>query len=821
MKSSFKLAIRAIKSFFARYMALLLIVMLSVGFFAGLKITKNAMWNTCEDYLARQHFYDFRLISTLGFTEDDVKVFSDIDGIRLAEGGKGIDALAEYDSNIKSFKFLSLPENVNLPSLKAGRLPEAENECLADARIFGKKSIGTVIRIADENAEEVAGRLNGTEFTIVGVAESPLYLGNDRGTTGIGNGSLDGFIYLPAANFADGVYTEINLTLNETAGIYSDEYDELIEKYKTEITETCRQRADERYNMLVSEIGMQAGVAAPETGMQAGIAVPETYVLTRSDNSGYASFKNDTSIVSGIANMFPIFFILIAMLVCITTMTRMVDEERTQIGVLKAMGFRNRAIISKYLLYAGSATVIGWVIGFFLGTWGLPLVFWYAYNALYDFAPLLYLFSGYLAVVTLAVSLLGILGSTWISCRKELGENPAKLIRPRTSKKGKRILLERVSLVWKRLSFLQKITLRNMFRYKRRLIMMLVGISCCTGLVVAAFGVRDSMIGVGTLQFEEIQKYDIEASFTAGAEESVSAKFDKTEGVDDYLMCAVQRVNLQGSENMNSVSMYSFNYSEKLAEFWDFHSGGKTLGLPEQGGAIVSRRIAEKMSLSAGDSLKIQDADMKTVTVTVMGIFDNYVDNFVVISDGTYADAFGEWQTNTALLSVSGNVKDIAEELTGIAESTGVKKLQAIKENVDSALSCLNYIIWLIVMFSGALAFIVTFNLTNINLAERSREIATVEVLGFYPKETESYVLRENLVLSVLAGFIGLPLGTLFHRIVMSMIKVDIMAFDIHITATGYVLAFICTVLFAVVVNLFMKRQIGKIQMAESLKAVE
>ena len=816
MKSSFKLTIRAIKSFFGRYMALLLIVMLSVGFFAGLKITKNAMWNTCEDYLIKQHFYDFRLISTLGFSEDDVNAFSGIAGIELAEGGRSIDALAEYDSNIKSFKFLSLPENVNLPSLKSGRLPEADNECLADARVFDKKSIGTVIHIADENTEAVADRLSGTEFTIVGLAESPLYLGNDRGTTGIGNGALEGFIYLPVENFTDKVYTEINLTLNETAGIYSDEYDELIEQHKTEITETCKQLADDRYDMLIAETGLP-----PEMAEQAGIAAPETYVLTRSENSGYVSFENDTSIVSGIANIFPIFFIMIAMLVCITTMTRMVDEERTQIGVLKAMGFRNRTIISKYLLYAGSATLIGWVIGFFLGTWGLPQVFWYAYNALYDFAPLSYLFSAYLAVVTLAVSLLGILGSTWISCRKELGENPAKLIRPRTSKKGKRILLERFAPVWKRLSFLQKITLRNMFRYKRRLIMMLVGISCCTGLVVTAFGVRDSMIGVGTLQFEEIQKYDIETAFTAGAEESVSEKLDKIVGVDDYLTCCVQRVNLHSSENMNSVSLYSFEYSEKLTDFWDFHSDGTSLALPEQGGAIIGSRIAEKLSLSVGDSFEMQDTDMKTLTVTVKGVFDNYVDNFVIISAGTYADVFGEWQTNTALLSVSGNVQDIAEELTDMTESTGVKQLISTKEKVDSALSCLNYIIWLIVMFSGALAFIVTFNLTNINLAERSREVATVEVLGFYPKETESYVLRENLVLSVLAGFIGLPMGTLFHRIVMNMIVVDSMAFDIHITPVSYVLALICTVLFAVVVNLFMKRQIGKIQMAESLKAVE
>lgn len=650
----------------------------------------------------------------------------------------------------------------------------------------------------------------------MGLAESPLYLGNDRGTTGIGNGALEGFVYLPAENFTAEAYTEISLVLEENAQIYSDDYDELIEKHKTEITEACIRFSTERYDMLISEMGL-----LPEMAEQAGVTAPETYVLTRSENAGYVSFENDTSIISGVANIFPVFFILIAMLVCITTMTRMVDEERTQIGVLKAMGFGNSTIITKYLLYAGSATLIGWTIGFFLGTWGLPQVFWYAYSSLYDFAPLSYLFSPYLALLTLAVSLVGILGSAWISCRKELGQNPARLIRPRASKKGKRILLERITLLWKHLPFLQKITLRNMFRYKRRLFMMLIGISCCAALVVTAFGVRDSMIGVGSLQFEAVQKYDMEAAFAAGSEESVSARLDELDGMDDYLTCSVQRVNLHSSENMNAVNLYSFEPSDSLADFWDFHSGEVSFSLPEQGGALISNRIAEKLSVSVGDTFEIQDMDMQTATVTINGIFDNYVDNFVVISADTYEDTFSKWETNTVLLSISDDESNMAEKLTDIEGVSGVTQLASIKETVDSALSCLNYIIWLIVLFSGALAFIVIFNLTNINLAERSREIATVEVLGFYPKETKSYVLRENLILSIISGVIGLPLGTLFHRIVMNMIVIDSMAFNIHITPLSYILAFICTVVFAVVVNWFMKRQIGKIKMAESLKAVE
>ena len=346
-------------------------------------------------------------------------------------------------------------------------------------------------------------------------------------------------------------------------------------------------------------------------------------------------------------------------------------------------------------------------------------------------------------------------------------------------------------------------------------------ISCCAGLVVTAFGVRDSMIDIASLQFESVQTYDMEAAFADGAEERVCEKLDEIDGIDRYLTASVHRVDLQGANKMNGVNLYSFSDTDSLPMFWDFHTGDAGVPFPGKNEAIVNSKVAEKLELAIGDTFEMKDADMRVLTVTVSGIFDNYVDNFVIISSDTFAEAFDSWKANTVLLSISQDNQETAARLTETDEITSVTSLSATKERVDSALSCLNDIIWLIVLFSGALAFIVIFNLTNINLAERSREIATVEVLGFYPKETESYVLRENLILSVLASFIGLPLGTLFHRIVMSMIVIDTMNFDIHVTAVSYILAVVCTVLFAVMINQVMKRQLSKIPMAESLKAVE
>ena len=594
------------------------------------------------------------------------------------------------------------------------------------------------------------------------------------------------------------------------------------------MTALLEERADIRYeniladNGITDEAAQAMGMTREELAEQYGLAEADTYVLTRNENAGYVSFENDTSIVSGIANIFPVFFIMIAMLVCMTTMTRMVDEERTQIGVLKAMGFSNGRIVLKYLLYAGSATLIGWTVGFFVCTWGMPKIFWFAYNSMYDFAPLIYLFSPNLAIITLLVSMLGILGSAYFSCRKELLSVPAKLIRPRAAKNGKRILLERLSFIWKRLSFLQKITLRNMFRYKKKLILMIVGISCCTGLLVTAFGVADSMLDVADTQYDEIQKYDLEAAFTDGDKDGIKAALNDMEEVAGYIFCSAQYVDVLGEEEMfNSVNMLCFDDTDKLSDFWNLRSDGEALAYAEKGEILISAKLSEKLSLAVGDTVEIQDAEMNRAELKVAGIFENYIYSYIMISPDTYEAAFGEWTEDTVLIESSENAEELAKSVNEIEGIASVKQLEVTRDVVDNALSCLDYIVLMVVLFSGALAFIVIYNLTNINLAERSREVATVEVLGFRNKETESYVLTENILLSVLAGIVGLPLGILFHKVVMSMVQIDMIMFMVNIKPISYVYALIGTVIFAVIVNLFMKGQIRKINMAESLKAVE
>lgn len=812
-RSIFKMTLRTIRTFLGRYLALMLIVMLSVGFFGGLKITRAAMYHTCETYLTEQNCFDFRVLSSLGFDADDVAAFGEIEGIADAEGSKQAELLFDSDGETDAYLAIAMPETVNLPSLTGGRMPRTSGECLADAHHFTEDDIGTTLTVSKDNTDTDAAQLSADTYTIVGLANTPVYLGVERGTTSIGSGTLRGFLYVPSDDFVSDIYTEVNLTLKQSAEIYSDAYETIVEEAETDVADMGTSLVQARYEAMLAAQNLTDAQA-----QAAGISEPACYVLTRDENNGYVSFENDAAIISGIANVFPLIFILIAILVCITTMTRMVDEERMQIGTLKALGFRNSAIRAKYFSYAGSAAVIGWALGFFLGTWGIPEVFWFAYRPLYDFAPLEYQFDLPLALGTFAATMAAILISTWWSCQKQLSPVPAELIRPSVLKHGKRILLECITLIWKRLSFLQKVILRNMLRYKRRLVMMLIGIGSCTALMLTAFGVRDSMIHISSLQYEDIQTYDLEASVEPESLPDVQQWADDAQA--DTVCAYTAYADLsRGDETVRSVHLVSFSENQ-CGEAWQFldPQTGTELPMPENDTVLLSQKAAQTLDVSVGDTVTLAHDTSPEISVSISGIFQNYVYNYVVVPPGTLEDA---WDTALSYdtLYLSGEVAS-----DDILAQDGVVSVVQMDENqnrLDDALSCLDYIICMIVLFSGALAFLVTYNLTNINIAERIREIATVQVLGFYPGETDRYVLYENVLLSALAGAAGLLLGIAFHWFVMDSISIDMMDFQMRISPISFVLAFVLTLVFAGIVNLVMHRRIQRIEMAQALKAAE
>ena len=550
-------------------------------------------------------------------------------------------------------------------------------------------------------------------------------------------------------------------------------------------------------------------------------------MLGRDTNVGYVCFESDSGIVDGVADVFPIFFFLVAALVCVTTMNRMVEEQRTQIGVLKALGYSEHTIMAKYMFYSGSAALTGCVAGFALGTVMFPKVIWYAYGMLYKMESLVYVFDWKLAVISVTVSLICSVGTTFVSVRRELTEVAAELMRPKTPKAGKRVFLEYLPFIWKRLKFLQKVSMRNIFRYKKRFFMMVVGISGCSALLVTGFGVRDSVTGIITQQYTQIQTYDIGITYSSSVAQKQKDELENKEkdGVKNFVFVAEKSMDLVGEEKTKSVSLIMADPDSDITPFINLHTEKKEpIAFPQKGETVISAKVADELGIKTGDTVTLQDSDMKTLKVTVSGVCENFVYNYVYLSADTYAEQMkAEPEYKTAFVSVSEGTDAhlLGTALMAMADVAAVNISQDDMERFSSMMSSMDLIVAVIILCAAGLAFIVLYNLTNINITERVREIATIEVLGFYENETAAYVFRENTILTFLGALVGLVLGIFLHRFVMSQIVVDMVSFDVHVKQISFLYSLVLTMVFTWFVDRLMRKKIDAISMTESLKSVD
>lgn len=984
-----KMTFREIRKSLGRYLAILAIVALGVGFFSGLKVTREAMVSTTDTYLSSQNLYDFKVISTLGYEKADKKSLSKSEIIEYAEGSFSCDALCHTeDSEDKALIFYSLTDNVNKLTVVEGRMPEKADECVIDSEFRGGENlIGKKIYISRENAKSTREKFKYKEYTVTGTVLSPLYLNFERGSTTLAGGNLSGFVYMPYKGFDVDYYSEIYVTLNDKYPIYSDEYDALIDDVTDSVKSDAKKQSKRRYNKIVKEAtdklndakdeyedglaeyeseradalaklddaynqitdGRQtikdkkteldkqekelkknkkdiedglAQVATQREQFEAGkaymdpveaatteatlngtekelkknlkqvnsglekikngretmheksqelddaydeyienrneafeefakaeaelddarekiaeaeediadIEKPKTYVLDRNTNIGYVCFENDSKIVDGIAKVFPIFFFLVAALVCMTTMTRMVDEQRTQIGVLKAMGYSGVQVAGKYMFYSGSAALVGCLAGFFGGCYLFPKVIWFAYGMMYDFnADIEYVVNVPLLTISVIVSLICSMGATLFSCYKELREVPAQLIRPKSPKNGKRILLERIPILWERLGFLYKVSFRNVFRYKKRFIMMIIGISGCTALLLTGFGLNDSIKNIVDFQYDEIQLFDYSITFDKNMSEKKQIKFAEDFKDENILFIHDTTYDLVFGKSIKSTNLAAIQKEQidGFGDFVDLHDiSGNPIDYPEDGQIVICRKLSSQYDINVGDSVTVRDGDMNEAEFTVSGICENYVHNYVYVSQESLAKGLDKKITCKAAYVKAASADD--EYIRGsAADALDKDNVMAVSINndlrsrVSNMMSSLDYVIILVIVCAGALAFIVLYNLTNININERIREIATIKVLGFYPNETSSYVFRENIFLTAVSAFVGLGLGKLLHAFVISQIKIDMLFFPIRISLKSCLISVALTFLFAVLVNLVMMRRLEKINMAESLKSIE
>lgn len=1130
--------LRQIKGTLGRYLAIFAIIALGVGFFAGLRVSTDAMLQTADDYLQEKKLYDFRLISTLGLTGEDAAAFAGLEGVETALGSVSADFLCKSGEGNAVFRAHLLTEELNRVDLVAGRMPQAGNECLLDATYFGEEYLGKVLTLSEENSADTFDSFSYDAYTVVGLANAPYYVNFERGTTALGQGKLAGFICLPADGFALDLYTEVFLTLTAGGDLYSEEYEAAVESMEDAVAALLSERAALRYDSLESDALSQIteaqreldegwetyrseradaekeleearqtledarkdlddgwerlsdgkeelsaqkaaaeqrfadarreldeGWAELETGkaalasqreearqgfadaqteldeaalqlaqgetqldecrslyaagnalvmgagdagfgfryaspgelvadlasgenplLSAGVDMaladygmtaaafceawtqaeealgaplneetlatltaglesargkydegtaqleemretaeaafaqaeeqlssyeeqlsagereyalsrqeaydaiaeaereisdseqqltdgekeyteglreyedaraeaeekyaqaegeladgqrkvdeaweklgelekPSTYVLDRSANIGCATLDSDMGIVRGVSRVFPLFFFLVAALVCVTTMTRMVDEQRTQNGVLKALGYGSGAIAGQYLFYAGSASALGCVAGFLLGSRFLPMALWRVYRIMYAIQrPVAFVLDWKLFAACTALFLLCSLGATWLVCRRDLQESAAELIRPKAPPAGKRILIERVKFLWKRVKFLHKVSIRNILRYKKRMVMMILGVGGCTALLLTGFGIRDSIQHILDYQYDEIEIYDCSVSFTKaqGPAEREAFLAAHAEEVAGAAFLHVSTMDLTAGGRTLGVNTVVFE--EGPEGFIDLHRGEEQLPWPGPGETVIDYRLAMDCGLKKGDTIALRDPELREVTLTVSGIFDNYIYDYAFISADTFREQWGtvpECKTAFVRFAEGADVHAAAASIVKGGDVAAVNLLADMAERVGSMLSSMNYVVLIVLVCAGALAFIVLYNLTNISIGERRREIATLKVLGFYPAESAAYVFRENMVLTGVSALAGLPMGYALLWYVMRQIKIGSFYFGCRAAPLSYVLSVALTFVFAAAVAFLLYFKLEKIDMADSLKAIE
>lgn len=562
------------------------------------------------------------------------------------------------------------------------------------------------------------------------------------------------------------------------------------------------------------------------------LELPVWYVLGRDSIQTYVEYEQDAQRIEAIGKVFPVIFFLVAALICLTTMTRMVEENRTQIGTLKALGYSRGAIAGKYLWYAFLASFTGSIIGLIGGQLTLPVIIINAYGILYNNlpvvkAPLYVNYSVSSTVLAVGVTVLAAGVVSW----RELKAVPAALMRPEAPKSGKRILLEKISPIWKRLSFSNKATARNLFRYKKRFFMTVLGIGGCMGLLMVGFGLRDSIMAIGEKQFGEIRIYsgavNLDMSSSEEERKQVLETVQRDPQVTEWMEALESSVDVGYGDKEKSSYMVVASDLEKFSKFVNLKNRiSKEVYELDEDGVIITEKLAKLLSVEEGDTIYLKDGETKRVEIPVSHIVENYFYHYVYMSPAVYEKLYGEAPEYSEILTVNTeNTEEFEEAFQSrymeLASVLNVSFLSSIYDRIADMLKSMDSVIYVIVIAAGMLAFVVLYNLNNINISERRRELATLKVLGFYEMEVSQYVFRENVVLTVIGAMVGVIFGLILHRFVILTAEIDIMMFGRNIKFTSFLYSIVLTFLFSFLVNLFMHFKLRKLDMVESMKSVE
>lgn len=999
LKDSFK----QITKTFKRFLSIVLMALLGVGFFAGIKASAPDMQQTMDYYYDEHNVFDIQILSTLGFTDEDIEYLSQIEGIESVIGLHDKDALILDENSQYVARVIELSEE-NSSELIEGRFPNNNKECVVEQELLEdlKKQIGDTITLDDDI-------YINSELTIVGTVKSPLYISNQKGSSQLGSGVIEYYLYMPNDNIDLDAYTSLYINVNNAKELnaFSSKYEKTIEEVKNKIESISEEQAKKRYDSLIEEATQKVNDAQDELDAekekaqneindankeiqdnenklnnaqkelnsnrvkvnnefseaeqkikeaeeqianteklyeetktnidkitqqmqqdleklnsttdeneiielqtkieQAKIQMeqltaqnaiigqqieqgkqeleknkdeleknrvsaykklddaqaeitngkkeienakatledktkefeeeiaeaqkklndareeindienPEWYIMDREEaNNGFSSFKQDANSISNIGKIFPIVFFLVATLISLTSMTRMVDEQRTEIGLLQALGYNKFHICSKYLIYSALATIIGSLIGVTVCMNFLPKMVWLMYESMYNTLPeIIVEFNVYYATLGTVIAAACIVGSTLYAVLRKLKHTPAVLMIPKAPKPGKRVLLEKIPFIWKRLNFSHKVTVRNIFRYKKRFLMTIIGICGCTSLILAGFGLRDTISNLLPTQYGEIFKYNMIVSMKETlTDEEINSLIDNINNKEEVIGAipiSMKSATVSNNNQEKDVQIVTTN-AENISDFITLRNSKTREGISLDK-VIVTEKLAKLLEIEVGDSITIDNN-----TVQVGGITENYVGHYVYMNQ--------EDIKYNVLLVKSNNLDEIqenelAKNLLDDYRVSSVNLMSTTINMMDNTISGLNYIVVILIGAAGLLAFVVLYNLSNVNISERIRELATIKVLGFYDKEVYQYVSRETIILTIIGILFGLVGGYFLNYFLIGATEADYIMYRMIVEPISYLYAIGITIIFTVIVNIFSYFALKKISMVESLKSVE
>ena len=864
-----------------RFASIALICALGVSIMIGLRAGCEDLRRSVDAYFSQQNVYDISVQGTLGLSDDDVDAVAALDGVDVAEGIYSETVYTPVGKTIKRAAVQSLSQkDIDQPVLIDGDLPEAADEVAVTSSYLkrSKKKIGDTLTFEDKasannsgtEGDDEAGAASTTVFrrgtyTITAEVADPTDIAANTGSSFRATGTNDYAFYVDESAASISSYTAIHVRVDSSSDLYcfSADYTDKVADVMDEIERIRHAREKARRKELLKDtskmIELQSQQALSDlaaSGLsgaqlkaqqqtieeQAAASLKEAsdslgsstwYVQDRSGIGSFASVDSDMSSIEAIATAFPAIFFVVAVLISLTTATRMVEEERTLIGLYKALGYGRNKILSKYVGYALAACLVGGIVGNLVGFIALPLFLFHVFTSMYVVPNMQLFYSAAMSIGSVALFAVGVAGAALIACRRELAESPAALMRPKAPRAGSRILLERVRPLWSRLGFLNKVTARNLFRYKMRFFMTTFGIAGCCALVICGLGIRDTVVGLSDRQYGGVTRYDLLAVSTSGELADLTAELEgraAAEGskvsLDSKIAVQLESVTAEFGGKKESVQIVvvpteSVDALGRYVRLADADGGSIELG---NAGCDLSKSAQMVLGAKPGEKIELQDSALDTASVRVASTSMNYLGSTVYLSQDAYEKAFGKKMQANALIAKLDGGADDQIDFCRSAKADGWLSVSSTADqvkNFEKNFAIINAVVVLVTAMAAALSFVVVFTLSNTNISERERELATIKVLGFNRREVHRYVNKETLILTGIGAVVGVPLGYVLARSFTYVLQMPSLYFDVHVQPVSYVIAVALSFVFTIVVNQATNRSLNRIDMVGALKSAE